>query len=770
MMMHDRRIRMSRPADANAVALVNRLLTVEDRVLALQAETATLRRHRGGALAAEAGAGSGAGGGRTRHDWKLAEDASAAAESLWLFDVRVDDAVITASREAQAFFSQFDLLEDQPDIDGAVALINRLLTAADAAPDVTVVIPVYGQLVYTLNCLHGLARHASRYRMEIILVDDASPDDSGHVLPRLNGIAYHRNDVNAGFVASCNTGAAMARGRFIVLLNNDTRVVAGWLDGLIDHFTAFPKTGLVGSKLHYADGSLQEAGGIIWRDGTAQNYGRGDDPNRPDYSYARQVDYISGCSIALPASLWRELGGFDPWFGPAYCEDVDLAFRVRAAGYQVWYQPQSRIVHYEGKTSGFDISTGTKAYQVSNMKKLYLRWRDVLAGHRRRPDSPYLERERNVTRRFLVVDVTAPTPDHDAGSVQTFLALQVVAALGYKAHFVPEDNWLFQPKYTTALQRLGVDCAYAPYEVDFASYMERYGWMFDVVMVYRAGVMEKCLPIIRTQAPQAAILFHLADLHYLRLERTAALHNDNDMRDAAALMKTRELSLINEVDCIITHSCVERDILAQEAPDAKVAVWPLMSQFHGTARTFDERRDICFLGGYGHPPNIDAVLWFLREIFPLITAQAPQMRFIIAGAHPPEEITALASDRVIVTGMVPDLRDLFDPCRVFVCPLRVGAGVKGKIVSALSYGIPIVATSIGVEGTGLIHDTNVLVADSPADFAGATLRLYRDPELWTHFSLAGQRIVQQDLSVDMGRAVLTAAIETALAHKLELDR
>jgi GT2 family glycosyltransferase/glycosyltransferase involved in cell wall biosynthesis len=763
--MHDQPIRMSRRADADAVALVNRLLTVEDRVLALQAETAALRRHRGGTLMAEADAA----GARTRHEWKLAEDASA-ADGLWLFDIRVDDAVILASREAQAFFTQFGLLEDQPDIAGAVSLINTILAAPAGDPDVSVVIPVYGQLVYTLNCLHGLARHASRQRLEIILVDDASPDESGAVLPLLTGMTYHRNAANAGFVASCNTGAKLARGRYVVLLNNDTRVVAGWLDALIDHFAAFPRTGLVGSKLHYADGSLQEAGGIIWRDGTAQNYGRGDDPNRPDYSYARQVDYISGCSIALPVSLWRELGGFDPWFGPAYCEDVDLAFRVRAAGYQVWFQPQSRIVHYEGKTSGFDISTGTKAYQVSNMKKLFLRWRDVLAGHRRRPDSLYLERERNVNRRFLVVDVTAPTPDQDAGSVQTFLALQVVSALGYKAHFVPEDNWLFQPKYTTALQLLGVDCAYAPYELDFESYMERYGWMFDVVMVYRPGVMEKCLPIIRAQAPQAAVLFHLADLHYLRLERTAALHDDSDMHDAAALMKTRELSLISEVDCTITHSGVERDILAREVPEAKVAVWPLMSAFHGTGRGFDQRRDICFLGGYGHPPNIDAVLWFLRDIFPLITAELPQLRFIVAGAHPPEEITALASDQVIVTGKVPDLRDLFDPCRVFVCPLRVGAGVKGKIVSALSYGIPIVATSIGVEGTGLIHDTNILVADQPADFAAATLRLYRDAELWARFSLGGQRIVQQELSVERGQAMLTAAIDTAFAHKLELDR
>jgi len=194
-----------------------------------------------------------------------------------------------------------------------------------------------------------------------------------------------------------------------------------------------------------------------------------------------------------------------------------------------------------------------------------------------------------------------------------------------------------------------------------------------------------------------------------------------------------------------------------------------MSEFAGTTRRFHERRDICFLGGYRHPPNVDAVLYFAREILPLLLAEEPDLRFIIAGAHPPEEVLALAGPRIIVTGLIPDLRDLFDPARVFVCPLRVGAGVKGKIAAALSYGIPVVSTAIGVEGTELVHEKSVLVADDPAAFAAATLRLYRDEGLWDWLSRNGQDLVRETLSLDMGVKVLAGAVETAFSHLLGLD-
>jgi glycosyltransferase involved in cell wall biosynthesis len=256
------------------------------------------------------------------------------------------------------------------------------------------------------------------------------------------------------------------------------------------------------------------------------------------------------------------------------------------------------------------------------------------------------------------------------------------------------------------------------------------------------------------------------DLHYLRMERRAELDGTDESRVAAARMKVRELDLIARVDCTITHSTFERDLLAREVPGAPVVVWPFMFEFFGTDVGFEERRDIVFLGGYKHLPNIDAVQFFAREVMPLIRAEAPDVRFVIAGANPGPEVRALESEHVVVTGLIDDLRDVFDRTRVFVCPLRFGAGTKGKVSTAMSYGLPVVSTACGAEGMELVEGEEVLLADDPKDLAAACLRLYRDPALWQRMSQAGQALVREKHSLEMGRRMLAEAIEAALRHKL----
>ncbi len=758
--------------DDRVVALAERLLRVEDRTVALRSDNHRLRTQAAsgsGAASSEQGSFDAP---RGSHPWPLAETPSRPLGTLGLYYRRPDDAVIVEVALGESFFTQFRLLDEAPDFDGAAAALNAMqrdLQLVDRAPDVSIVIPVYGQLAYTLNCLDSLFRQASRYSAEIIVVDDASPDAvTARLVPQIRGVRYHRQPQNGGFIESCNTGGRMAAGRFILMLNNDTRVAEGWLDALLDSFTLFPRAGLVGSKMFKPDGRLLEAGNILWRDGTAWNYGRDDDPNRPQYSYARQVDYVSGCSIVLPAPLWRTLDGFDPYFTPAYAEDADISQRVIAQGREIWFQPASRVVHYEGRTSGTSTESGVKAHQVANLRKLFLRWRTRFETHRRHAEAQFFERERGVRRRLLVVDAVTPTPDQDAGSVQTVLALRCSQACGYKTSFVPEDNWLFEPEYTPALQREGVECSYAPFEVGFENYMRRYGGLFDVILVYRITVMAKCLPLLREYAPQAVVLFHVADLHYLRQERQARIEGSKEGLRAAAALKEWELGIVRRADCTITHSTVEAEILAEEAPGAPVVVWPLMFDFFGTSAGFAARRDLCFLGGYRHPPNVDAVEYFVREVFPLVKRGLPDVRFVIAGANPTDAVQDLAADDVIVTGQVADLRTVFDSARVFVCPLRYGAGAKGKILSAMSYGLPIVSTPVGVEGAGLVDGKHMLTAETPEAMAAAILRLYHERPLWEALSQNGQALVRENFSTAMGARKLRKAVDTAYLHALEL--
>ena len=225
---------------------------------------------------------------------------------------------------------------------------------------------------------------------------------------------------------------------------SDTRVAPYWLDELVGSFDWFGKAGLVGSKLFNEDGTLQEAGGILWRDGSAWNYGRDEDPNHPKYCFARQVDYCSGAAIAVPKSVWQRMGGFDRAYHPAYCEDADLAFRLRDAGFEVWFQPLARVLHYEGKTHGRDIRVGVKAYQKVNIKKLARRWRNNLAAHRVTGDEPDQEANRSARERILVIDAVTPTPDRDSGSFITWKMLLALRELGYQITFIPQHNYVIQ--------------------------------------------------------------------------------------------------------------------------------------------------------------------------------------------------------------------------------------------------------------------------------------------------------------------------------------
>ncbi len=270
-------------------------------------------------------------------------------------------------------------------------------------PKVSVIIPVYGKYATTYWCLDSLARTRCSTPYEVIVVDDCSPDATLQMLGTLEGVRVVRNTENLGFVRSCNAGADVARGEFLCFLNNDTRVTDGWLDALLGTFDDFPKAGMAGGMLMFPDGVLQEAGGTVFRDGNCSHYGRNRDPQRPEFNYARPVDYCSGACLALRASLFHQLGGFDLVYVPAYYEDTDLAFKVRAQGLEVIYQPACKVVHYEGVTHGRNPTIGLKRHQTLNRAKFVQRWAQELKAHPAAGNRTWSAGERRLSRGVLVL-------------------------------------------------------------------------------------------------------------------------------------------------------------------------------------------------------------------------------------------------------------------------------------------------------------------------------------------------------------------------------
>ncbi|MCH9697370.1 MAG: glycosyltransferase [Gammaproteobacteria bacterium] len=626
------------------------------------------------------------------------------------------------------------------------------------SPTVSIIIPVYNQFLHTYNCLQSLSKLPTSTGFEVLVIDDCSSDETESTIKVVTGMTYHRKQHNSGFIESCNQGAALAKGEFLVFLNNDTLVHDQWLDALLTVFERFADTGLVGSKLVYPDGSLQEAGGIVFSDASGWNYGRNDQADKPEYNFVRKVSYCSGASIMIRKELFEQLGRFDERYKPAYYEDTDLAFAVRQLGLHAYYQPASVVTHFEGVTSGTDLASGVKQYQVVNQSKFLDKWNEPLK-HQANPGTEIgICRLQGQPRQVLIYDACTPTPDQDSGSLRMVNLIEILQSLGYHVCFMAE-NLANIETYTQALQQTGVECIYHPHVKTPIDYFKSHGGYFHAVILSRYYIAEPVMPMIRQYCPNAIILFDTVDLHYLREQRLAEFENSDKLAEAAQKTRGKELSVIEQADITLVVSSFEQEFLASEAEHARVEILSNIHHVHGRRKPYRQRKDIMFVGGYQHPPNIDAITWFARDIFPLVRKEL-DIQLHIIGSKAPREVSDLQGDGVVFQGFVEDIEPFVDDCRIAIAPLRYGAGVKGKVNMSMSYGQPVVATSIAAEGMFTRDGHDILLADNENEFAQAIIKLYNDSKLWNKLSNNGLKNVEKWFSFNAAREALKTVLDT----------
>jgi glycosyltransferase involved in cell wall biosynthesis len=356
-------------------------------------------------------------------------------------------------------------------------------------------------------------------------------------------------------------------------------------------------------------------------------------------------------------------------------------------------------------------------------------------------------------KNILLIDHHIPSPDRDSGSLRMFQILKLLHQLGHRVTFIP-DNLTDAPPYSDELRKRGIKVVHYPYIKKVCDYLISHGSEFNVVVLSRCDFAHKHIADVRLHAPQSRIIFDTVDLHSLRTHREAQITTDSGVREKARQKEEQEYDLIHQADETWVTSRVEQKLLQKMWPEKSIQLVSNIVDIPGSSTPFELRRDFLFIGSFQHTPNTDAVLFFLKEIYPLVSQRLGDAKFYIIGEKPPSEIVTLASERVVVAGLQRDVRPFFENAKLSVAPLRFGAGVKGKINQSMAFGVPVVATSVAVEGMELNDREDILVADEPEEFARALIDLCESEELWTRLSENGIRKTRALYSTNAARKKL----------------
>lgn len=645
---------------------------------------------------------------------------------------------------------------------------ERIVLASGTPPKVSVIVVLYNQAGLSLLCLRALA--ASRgAAFETIVVDNASSDRMPQLLQRLDGANVMHPGENLGFVRAVNAAAAHARGEYLLLLNNDAVVESDTLARAVARLDAEPRAGAVGGPILLWDGRLQEAGSIVWRDGSCLGYGRGDDPGAPPYRFLREVDYCSGALLMLRRELFERFGRFDDAYAPAYYEESDFCARLWEAGHTVVCDPKVRVKHFEFAS---DNGSGRAIALQAAHRTLFAARHSAFLAERPAPAVEAIVHARQRlpagALRVLFVDDRVPFPWMGQGYPR---AQRFVAALADAGHFVthyplqfPHEAWTEVEGVLPERVEVMLDHGLA----GFAAFLAARAGYYDTIVVSRPHNMG-VLQAVRGRQPlsfagttivyDAEALFSVRDVAKARL-RGQALDDEQ-----ARAMVAEELALSRGADHVVAVSEAEA---AHYRAAGRSAVHVLGHALHAAPRSpsFDERSDFLFVGGIpdADTPNGDAVLWFVREVWPQVAAAlGAEARLQIVGACDAPEVRALAGDSVHLHGRADDLAPIFDAARVFVVPTRYAAGIPHKAHEAAAHGLPMVATPLIADQLGWREE--LLVAGRAADFAAACLRLHGDAALWQALRDRALRAVERDCSPAAFDATVRGIVDAVAAAR-----
>ena len=614
--------------------------------------------------------------------------------------------------------------------------LPRVRFAEVAEPVASVVVIGFRRAPFLLGCLRALERSAREVPYELLLVLNQPDRELVDVVERqVTGARVLRTRVNVGFGGAVNLAATEARGEFLVLLNDDTEVADEWLERLVETARRHPEAGAVGSTMLFPDGSLQEAASVIWADGSTVTVGRGLPGDSRRYDYERKVDFGSGGALLTRKALFDETGGMDPAFFPAYYEDTDLCLRMAAAGHPTWYQPRARVLHHESMST---TSPFRSFLFARNRATFQSKWGELLAQRETAAPWDQTAIDRAVWKamgsplRVLLIDDQVADASIGSGYPRMADTLRSIQESG-RYHLSLFASLVDGARDTTFACSLGVAVIDGFTPEDLRSHLGELPEPYAAVVISRPHNYERFAPAIRELHPATPIIYDAEALFHVRIERQAALGYGAHLYTEAEAMRRVETEIVRDADLVVTVS-EDEAAFAREHTDRPVHVHsPLLHDIEPGRNGYAERADVVFVAGWAwgvHTPNVDALLWFARDVLPEVLARAPGSRLLVTGSHAPEPVLRLAGPSIVFTGRVPDLEAFYGNARVVIVPMRYGAGVKNKTVEALQFGVPTVSTSVGAEGIDLAVADCLLVDDDAKSFAVKVASLLAERGAW----------------------------------------
>jgi O-antigen biosynthesis protein len=616
-----------------------------------------------------------------------------------------------------------------------------------ANPVISIILVLYNRAELTLACLRSIAENRNE-EIEVVIVDNASVDETPQLLKQVRGARILSNITNRHFLAGVNQAARECRGEYILLLNNDAQLMTGALTNALRTIRMSPDIGAVGGKIILLDGTLQEAGSIVWQDGSCAGYGRGDDPIAPMYTFRRDVDFCSGAFLLTPRKIWEELRGFDNVFEPAYYEETDYCLRLWQRGLRVVYEPAATILHYEFASSE-SVSLAIDL-QAKNQKIFAERHRDALQKQDRRgSDRIVYARSRNADRRILYIDDRVPHMWLGSGFPRAHAWLRSLLNLGY-----------FVTLYALAVIDEPWDSAYSdfPREIEIMKGMGRDMLQlflrtrrdyYSTIIISRPHNMEAVTPIWKAHPEWFENVDVLYDAEAVFVDRQIGLRKlagnpmtDEEIRNAFS----SEIQLTSVADRVVTVSERDRQTFKTYGVE-QVEVLGHSVEAAATATPFEAREGLLFVGAVHEErsPNGDSLIWFLSEVFPQIRKTLGDIPFTIAGLNKSERIRELARAPVQITGQLPSLEELYRKARLFVAPTRYAAGIPIKIQEAAARGVPVVATPLLAEHLGW-SDRELAIGKDAEGFAAQCIEVYTNAVRWKSLRDAALERVQRECS------------------------